>query len=96
MYGPEAAFDEEVGYTAPLPERVAIQSAFLRLFEQYRDILHPNSTIDAYENWAEVLLAFEGEMQRLVRSEGWIGIDADGKPSEFTTKAIARALSTVV
>lgn len=96
LYGPEAAFDEEIGYTASLRERVAIMAAFLRLYDRYRYILDPRDDNAAYENWAETLLAFETDMQKLVRSSGWIGVDKDGSPSVFTTNEIGRVLAALV
>ena len=96
LYGPEAAFNEEIGYIATQRERVAILSAFFRLFDQYRDILDPAKEKDAYETWAEVLLGFEGDLQHMVRSGGWIGVSAEGKPSEFTTSEIARVVAALV
>lgn len=96
LYGPEAAFDEDIGYTATMRERVAVMSAFLRIFDQYRDILDPVDNKEAYETWAEVLVSFETDMQQMVRKGGWIGVDAQGKPSEFTTSEIARVLTALV
>lgn len=96
LYGPEAAFDEDIGYTATMRERVAILSAFLRIFDQHRDILDPADKKQAYETWAEVLLSFETDMQQIVRSGGWLGVDSQGVPSVFTTSEIARALTAVV
>ena len=96
LYGPESAFDEYIGYTATFRERAAIMSAFLRLYDKYRDIHDPRDDEEAYEIWAEALLAFENQMQELVRSGGWMGIDNDGNVSEYTTNDIARVLTALV
>ena len=71
-------------------------SAFLRLYDKYRDIHDPRDDEEAYEIWAEALLAFENQMQELVRSGGWMGIDNDGNVSEYTTNDIARVLTALV
>lgn len=96
LYGPEAAFDEDIGYVATQRERVSILSAFLRLFDRYRPILDPSENKEAYETWADVLLAFEDEMKHIVRQGGWIGVSPDGTPSEFTESQIASVLTALV
>lgn len=96
LYGPEAAFDEDIGYAATSRERIAILSAFLRLFDKYRGLYDPASNKGAYETWAEALLAFGSDMEQLVRSNGWLGVSTDGKPHVFTTNEIARVLAALV
>lgn len=93
LYGPEAAFDDSIGYAATRRERIAIVSAFLRLFDRYREILDPATEAHAYEEWAEMLLGYEAEMQELVRETGWIGRDEVSGIGLFTTKEIGRALA---
>ncbi len=96
QYGPEAAFDESIGHAATEREKIAILSAFLRLFDKYREILNPAEHDHAYEDWAEMLLSYEETMTTLVRSEGWIGIDKDEKVGIFTTNQIARVLAMYI
>ncbi len=96
LYGPAAAFNEEIGYDASMKERQAILSAFLRIFDQNRKLLDPTSHPSAYEHWAEALLSFESDMQRLVRSGGWIGFNATSGPSEYSIDEISRVLTALV
>ncbi|MCL7998271.1 helix-turn-helix domain containing protein [Brucella sp. 21LCYQ03] len=96
QYGPEAAFDESIGYAATERERIAIISAFLRLFDKYRGIHDPEELDTAYEDWAEMLLSFEGMMQKFVREGGWISINNENKVGIFTPNQIARVLTAYV
>lgn len=72
-YGPQAAFSNEVNFVATQREKQVILHVFLALYDAHRKRHDPSENPRRYNDWAQALLNFEYELERLIRQQGFLG-----------------------
>jgi hypothetical protein len=96
LLGPEAAFYPEVGYATTARERQVVLAAFLELFDRLRERHDPSHNARRYSDWAQALLNFEDDLQKVIRATGFVTINEKLQVGELDRSTLAQYLVKLV